>query len=199
MRRTISIASRSLKANGAARSALSIVSDTSAMLRAGRVAEPAKITSSISPPRSRRADASPITQRSASTRFDLPQPLGPTMPVSPGSIASSVGSTNDLKPDRRRRSTCIGRSRPRVRQGGVERFLFRRAFKLLAVDEESRGRVDAELLGGDEAAGDHLILHRFIVDAGGELLLADAAEQRDSRQRRLVVGGHRPLFLPGED
>ena len=49
---------------------------------------------------------SPITQRSASTRFDLPQPLGPTMPVSPGSIRSSVGSTKDLKPFNLRRENC---------------------------------------------------------------------------------------------
>ena len=39
----------------------------------------------------------------ASTRFDLPQPFGPTTPVRPGSIMKSVGSTNDLKPWRRRR------------------------------------------------------------------------------------------------
>jgi hypothetical protein len=44
-------------------------------------------------------DVSPITQRSASSRFDLPQPLGPTTPVKPASMTmSSVGSTNDLKP-----------------------------------------------------------------------------------------------------
>ena len=46
---------------------------------------------------------SPITQRSASTRLDLPQPFGPTTPVSPGSIRKSVGSTNDLNPIRRSR------------------------------------------------------------------------------------------------
>ena len=52
-------------------------------------------------------EASPITQRSASTRFDLPQPFGPTTPVSPGSIRKSVGSTNDLKPIRRNRVSFI--------------------------------------------------------------------------------------------
>jgi hypothetical protein len=78
-------------------------STTSARLRADRLSVPPKITSSISPPRMRRAEVSPITQRSASTRFDLPQPFGPTTPVRPGSITSSVGSTNDLKPARRRR------------------------------------------------------------------------------------------------
>src|SRR5580704_251276 len=159
MRRTISIASRSLNANGASRAALSMVSETSAMLRAGRSAEPAKITSSISPPRSRRADASPITQRSASTRFDLPQPFGPTIPVSPGSIANSVGSTNDLNPARRSRSTCMGRSRAgELGQNRVHGFLGRNTVELGAVDEEGRGRGDAELLAGDQAAADDFFL-----------------------------------------
>src|SRR5690606_36554117 len=75
---------------------------TSAALRAGRETVPAKITSSIAPPRMLRAEVSPMTQVRASTRFDLPHPLGPTMPVSPSLISSSVGSTNDLKPDRRK-------------------------------------------------------------------------------------------------
>ncbi len=44
-----------------------------------------------------------MAQRIASSRFDLPQPFGPTTPVSPGSIRISVGSTKDLKPKRRRR------------------------------------------------------------------------------------------------
>ena len=46
---------------------------------------------------------SPITQRKASTRFDLPQPFGPTTPVRPGSIRKSVGSTKDLNPISRSR------------------------------------------------------------------------------------------------
>src|SRR3546814_20318392 len=37
-------------------------------------------------PRIDRALFSPIAQRSASSRFDLPQPLGPTIPVSPRSM-----------------------------------------------------------------------------------------------------------------
>jgi len=44
-----------------------------------------------------------MAQRSASSRFDLPQPFGPTTPVNPGSTRISVGSTKDLKPSRRRR------------------------------------------------------------------------------------------------
>src|SRR3984893_2321938 len=57
----------------------------------------------MSAARSDLCEVSPIAQRSASTRLDLPQPFGPTTPVRPGSIMKSVGSTNDLKPWRRRR------------------------------------------------------------------------------------------------
>src|SRR5258705_1773040 len=71
---------------------------TSALLRIAREPVPPKMTSSIPPPRIEVGRFSPITQRSASKRWDLPQPLGPTMPLSPGSIKSSVGSTKDLKP-----------------------------------------------------------------------------------------------------
>jgi hypothetical protein len=69
------------------------------VLRAGRPALPAKITSSISEPRIEVGRVSPITQRSASNRFDLPQPFGPITAVRPGSMWSSVGSTKDLKPE----------------------------------------------------------------------------------------------------
>src|SRR6202795_5265765 len=57
----------------------------------------------MSEARSDLCEVSPISQRKASTRLDLPQPFGPTTPVRPGSIMKSVGSTNDLKPWRRRR------------------------------------------------------------------------------------------------
>src|SRR6202795_5144126 len=56
----------------------------------------------MSEARSDLCEVSPISQRKASTRLDLPQPFGPTTPVRPGSIMKSVGSTNDLKPWRRR-------------------------------------------------------------------------------------------------
>src|SRR4051794_13915189 len=56
------------------------------------------MTSSMPPPRSDLGLDSPIAQRIASRRFDLPQPLGPTTPVSPGSIRRSAGSTKLLKP-----------------------------------------------------------------------------------------------------
>src|SRR5262245_47038574 len=101
MRRAISNESWSLNAAGADRDELSIAMATSALLRAGRVFEPEKITSSIDAARMDLCEDSPMTQRNASTRFDLPHPFGPTTPVSPGSIAKSVGSTKDLKPSRR--------------------------------------------------------------------------------------------------
>ena len=44
----------------------------------------------------------------ASTRFDLPQPLGPTTPVRPASILKSVGSQKLLNPARRSRSNFMG-------------------------------------------------------------------------------------------
>src|SRR5579863_8893998 len=116
------------------------------MLRAGRAVVPPKMTSSISPPRIFLAEFSPMTQRSASTRFDLPQPLGPTMPVRPGSIASSVGSTNDLNPLRRSFEKCtVDSSGLGLRRGQrlVENVVRELADQLGAVDEEGGCRVHA--------------------------------------------------------
>jgi hypothetical protein len=59
---------------------------------------PAKITSSILPPRRDLAPCSPITQLSASTTLDLPDPLGPTTQVMPDSKLSVVAEANDLNP-----------------------------------------------------------------------------------------------------
>ena len=103
----MSSVSCSLNWVGASCLPLSIWIATSAVLRGGRLLLPAKITSSISAARIDLCEVSPITQRSASTRFDLPQPFGPTTPVRPGSIRKSVGSTKDLKPISRRRVSFI--------------------------------------------------------------------------------------------
>src|SRR3954454_4009297 len=87
---------------------------TSAMLREGRLTDPEKITSSMAEARIDLNEFSPMTQRIASTRFDLPQPFGPTMPVSPGSQKQPVGSTKLFKPMRRSFSNFIfGPERPR--------------------------------------------------------------------------------------
>src|SRR5581483_777811 len=83
---------------GRAPSVLSIVSDTSARPSGWRPVVPAKITSSILPPRSDFAPCSPITQARASTTLDLPEPLGPTTQVMPGSKRSVVADAKDLKP-----------------------------------------------------------------------------------------------------
>src|SRR5262245_66346602 len=105
------------------------------------------MTSSISPPRICLTRFSPIAQRSASTRFDLPQPLGPTIPVMPGSIRNSVGSTNDLNPARRSLANCIRWSlaapdhRP---QQLVEVAELGRAVVALAVDDQRRRDLDLE-------------------------------------------------------
>src|SRR5690242_19007142 len=71
---------------------------TSARPSGGRPAVPAKITSSIEPPRSDFAPCSPITQARASTTLDLPDPLGPTMQVIPGSRRRWLDDAKDLKP-----------------------------------------------------------------------------------------------------
>ena len=85
---------------GSAPSELSMVSSTSARPSGGRPEVPAKMTSSILPPRSDLAPCSPITQASASTTLDLPEPLGPTMQVMPGSSCSVVEEAKDLNPFR---------------------------------------------------------------------------------------------------
>ena len=75
-----------------------MVTVTSARPSGGRDDVPAKMTSSILPPRSVLAPCSPITQVSASTTLDLPEPLGPTTQVMPGSKRRVVGEAKDLKP-----------------------------------------------------------------------------------------------------
>jgi hypothetical protein len=50
------------------------------------------------PPRSDLAPCSPMTQERASTTLDLPDPLGPTTQVMPGSKRSVVADAKDLKP-----------------------------------------------------------------------------------------------------
>ena len=58
---------------------------------------------------------SPSTQRIASTRFDLPDPFGPTIAVMPWPNSSAVGSANVLKPKSQRlqfqASSCHGAHR----------------------------------------------------------------------------------------
>jgi hypothetical protein len=79
-------------------SALSNTSSTDAWPTGLRDPEPLKITSAIESPRRCLAEISPITQRTASMMFDLPQPLGPTTPTRLLGNDTAVGSMNDLNP-----------------------------------------------------------------------------------------------------
>ena len=87
---------------------LSNTSSTLARDEGLRSSEPLKITSCIDSPRSSVARDSPSTQRVASMMFDLPQPLGPTMPTSWLGSSKVVGSQNDLKPAS---LTCLRRTK----------------------------------------------------------------------------------------
>src|SRR5918993_5389016 len=100
---------------GSAPSPLSIVRVTSARPSGGRPGPPAapgdpelpaKMTSSILPPRSALAPCSPSTQEMASTTLDLPDPFGPTTQVMPGSKRRVVAEAKDLKPFRVRLLRC---------------------------------------------------------------------------------------------
>src|SRR6195952_2898968 len=92
---------------GSTPSPLSMVSSTSARPSAGRPGEPAKMTSSIFPPRSALAPCSPRTQAMASTTLLLPEPLGPTTQVMPGSSCRVVVPAKDLNPRKVRLFRCI--------------------------------------------------------------------------------------------
>ncbi len=69
---------------------------------------PAKMTSSILPPRRALAPCSPITQVNASTTLDLPEPFGPTTQVIPGSNRRVVADAKDLNPLSVRLLRCMG-------------------------------------------------------------------------------------------
>ena len=98
LRNSVRLIVTSAYSMGRTPSALSIVSCTSARPRGPRVEVPAKMTSSILPPRSVFAPCSPMTHASASTTLDFPEPFGPTIAVTPGSKANVVGCANDLNP-----------------------------------------------------------------------------------------------------
>ena len=97
-RKIVRETSISLIGTGILPAALSITSLTSAMPSAGRDGVPAKITSAMCPPRSARAPCSPRAQLIASTRFDLPEPLGPTITDTPGTNSRTCLSAKDLNP-----------------------------------------------------------------------------------------------------
>src|SRR5438067_1020188 len=104
------------------------------------------------PPRNDLGLDSPMTQRIASRRFDLPQPLGPTTPVSPASIRSSAGSTKLLKPLSLRRLIrnllCPPLEPLSAARGFLElrfQLLPRRRVRHLAIDQERWRVLDARV------------------------------------------------------
>ena len=93
---------------------LSKVSVTSARPNGLRPPAPAKMTSSIFPPRRFFAPCSPITHASASTTLDLPEPFGPTTAQMPGSNFIVVADAKDLNPLSVSDFRCILWMLPRV-------------------------------------------------------------------------------------
>ena len=88
----------SVKATGSPPSALSRISETSAIPARARTAPPEKIISAVDLPRSVRSLCSPRTQRTASATLLFPEPLGPTIAVIPSEKWNSVLVANDLYP-----------------------------------------------------------------------------------------------------
>ncbi len=73
-------------------------SSTSAWLAAWRPVAPPKMTSCIDWPRTAAGDCSPSAHSTASVTLDFPDPLGPTITLTPGPNSSLQRSGNDLKP-----------------------------------------------------------------------------------------------------
>src|SRR5699024_10643164 len=80
---------------------------TSARPSALRSPAPAKMTSCILPPRSVFALPSPMTQASASTTLDLPEPLGPTTAQHPVSHLWAVADAKAINPLSVNEFNCI--------------------------------------------------------------------------------------------
>ncbi len=98
VRNSVRVMVTSVNSIGSSPAELSRVSVTSARPSAGRLAVPAKMTSSIFWLRTALGACAPSTQAIASTTFDLPEPFGPTTTVTPGSSCIVVASANDLNP-----------------------------------------------------------------------------------------------------
>src|SRR3954447_5892911 len=104
-------------------SELSMTTSTSASLREATPWPPAKITSCIVWPRIASGDCSPSAHRTASVMFDLPDPFGPTITLTPGPNSSRVRSGNDLKPFRVIDFRCTGSGLRRLERGPRRRLL----------------------------------------------------------------------------
>ena len=109
-RKSVLVMVTSAMSAGSLPAVLSMVRETSARPRAGLVAVPMKMTSSILADRTVRGPWAPSTHATASTTFDLPLPFGPTTTVTPGSNSRIAGSAKDLNPLRERDFRNTGRS-----------------------------------------------------------------------------------------
>ena len=98
VRKSVRVMVTSVKSIGSSPAELSMQSDTSARPSAGRLAVPAKMTSSIFCDRTAEGAWAPSTHPMASTTFDFPDPFGPTTTVTPGSSSRAVVSAKDLNP-----------------------------------------------------------------------------------------------------
>src|SRR4029450_6651213 len=192
---------------GSSPAELSMVRATSARPRAPRLPVPAKMTSSILPPRSDLGPCSPSTHATASTTLDLPEPLGPTMTVIPGSKSRVVFSAKDLNPRRgsdfrniRRgdASTHIRRSRGCGRRPGNGRGLPEEAPKLtkpwLGQGRFLGGR-GAEAL--DLAKGELLLRYREVPLELGDTRFEGIQFPQDHVCGRLTYVAHERLRHPG--
>src|ERR1019366_7230605 len=160
------------------------VTTTSAMFREGRPAVPAKITSSISPPRRPRALLSPMAQRSASTMLDLPRQCGPTIPVSPGRMSPAVRAARLLNPVMRSLLKLTGKQPSHksplyVRDQFAERVEAHFAGVFCSVDHEARGRVDFPFV---------LISLLLLQNPGLEVVVADRLVESGSAHARQAGG-----------
>src|SRR5690606_19865698 len=133
-------------------SLLSKTSSTVAWDTGLRAVEPEKMTSVRESPRRRLAERSPITQRTASRMFDLPQPFGPTTPGMFAGRSRTVGSTKDLKAESvivdRRMGRWVASAGARGGGGLRERGAF-------AAPEGASAAVERQVAGraGGHAAG----------------------------------------------
>src|SRR5690554_581473 len=166
-----------------------MVSDTSARPSGAREEVPAKMTSAIEPPRRDLAPCSPITQDRASTTLDLPEPLGPTTQVMPGSRCRVVAEAKDLNP----RSVSVLRCttapypRPGRRMAALAGVTGTREWLL------QRGEPERNLAGGGlrRVRAVHEVLdHRGV--PGAREVATDGAR---GRGRRLGAPGQRPEAL----
>ena len=98
VRKSVRVIVTSEKSIGSRPAVLSRVSATSARPSALRLDVPAKMTSSIFWDRTDEGAWAPSTHAIASTTLDLPDPLGPTTTVTPGSRSRLAVSAKDLNP-----------------------------------------------------------------------------------------------------